>query len=105
MLTCIICIYIILMLALAAFLHRESKRLLAGESRLLRELCQSPLAAKAALSAMRIVFLAACASAALMLLCLLLTLFGSEISKPLAAASILCYSAGFILAVWKLSRI
>lgn len=105
MLIYIICIYIIFMLALAFFLHRESKRLLSGESRLLRELCQSPHAAKAALSAMRIVFLAACASAVLMLLCLLLTLLGGEISKPLAAISILCYSVGFIFAVWKLSRI
>lgn len=98
-------IYIVVMLALAAFLYRESEKIVSGESILLRELCQSPYAAKAALSAMRIVLLTACVSAFLMLVCFLLSKIFGFMPKPVAALSILCYSAGFICAMCRLRRI
>ncbi len=98
-------IYILFMSALSAFLYRESKKLLAGESRLLKEFCKDPLSTKTALSTLRIVFLSSAASATIMLLCFLLTKISGTMPKPIAALSILCYTIGFIAAMLKLNKL
>ena len=98
-------IYILFMTALSAFLYQESRKVLEGKSNLLREFCKDPVSTKTALSMLRIVFLASAASAALMLVCFLLTKAGGAMPKPVAALSILCYTIGFISAMLKLNRL
>lgn len=97
-------IYTIFMAALSVFLYRESKKLLRGESKLLQEFCKNPISQKTVLSMLRIILLSSAASAALMLLCLILTRISGEMPKPLAMLSILCYSVGFISAMFKLKN-
>ncbi len=97
-------IYIVLMFAIAIFCYRESKRLLAGRSTLLKELCKEPATRKTALSTLRLVCLTAAASAILMLLSFVLFKLTGSLPKPLAALSILCYTAGFIAAMLKLKN-
>lgn len=97
-------IYIVLMFAVAIFCRQESKKLLAGQSTLLKELYKDPPAAKTALSSLRLVCLSSAASAILMLLSFILFQLTGSLPKPLAALSILCYTIGFIAAMLKLKN-
>lgn len=97
-------IYIIFMAVLAAFLYRESKKVAEGRSNLLKDFCKDPLSTKAALSMLRIVFLASAASAAVMLICFIITQITGTMPKPVAALSILLYSIGFISAMFKMKN-
>lgn len=97
-------IYIIFMAALAAFLYKESKKVVEGRSTLLKDFCTDPVSTKAALSMLRIVFLASAASAVVMLLCFVITQVTGTMPKPLAALSILLYSIGFISAMFKMKN-
>jgi len=97
-------IYIVLMFAIAIFCYRESKKLLSGQSALLKELCKDPVTTKTALSTLRLVCLAAAASAILMLLSFVLFQLTGSLPKPLAVLSILCYTVGFIAAMLKLKN-
>lgn len=94
-------IYVIFMVAIAVFLYKESIKLLKGESNLLKEFCNDPVSAKTALSLMRRVLLSAVFSAGLMLACFVVTKTTGVMPKPLAALSILCYTFGFIHAMFK----
>lgn len=97
-------IYIVLMSAIAIFCHQESKKILAGQSTLLRELCKDPTTAKTALSTLRIICLTSAASALIMLFPFVLSKTTGSLPKPLAALSILCYTIGFIAAMLKLKN-
>lgn len=94
-------IYVVFMVAIAVFLYKESIKLLKGESELLKEFRNDPAAKKTALSLMRKVLLSAIFSAGLMLACFVVTKVTGVMPKPLAALSILCYTIGFIHAMFK----
>ena len=94
-------IYVLFMAAIAYFLYKESIKLLKNESTLLKEFCDDPIAKKTALSLMRKVLLSALLSAGLMLACFVVTKATGVMPKPLAAISILCYTIGFIVAMFK----
>ena len=94
-------IYVLFMAAIACFLYKESIKLLKNESTLLKEFCNDPIAKKTALSLMRKVLLSALLSAGLMLACFVVTKATGVMPKPLAAISILCYTFGFIFAMFK----
>ena len=94
-------IYVLFMAAIAYFLYKESIKLLKNESTLLKEFCNDPIAKKTALSLMRKVLLSALLSAGLMLACFVVTKATGVMPKPLAAISILCYTIGFIVAMFK----
>lgn len=94
-------IYVIFMLAIAWFLYKESIKLLKDESELLKEFTTDPAAKKTALSLMRKVLLSAVFSAGLMLACFVVTKATGVMPKPLAALSILCYTFGFIHAMFQ----
>lgn len=96
--------YVIVMLLVAAFFYRESNRLVAGKSQLLKEMCDDPLSAKKALGLLRRLFLVALVSAVLMAICLLLAKLTGKFYKPLAILSILCYAIGFIAAMLQLKK-
>ena len=98
-------IYIVLMTAIAVFFYKESKKLLAGRSSLLKEFCKDPASTKAILSMLRIICLSAAASAVIMLIPFFISLFTGAMPTPLAALSILCYTAGFIAAMLKLKHL
>ena len=97
-------IYIVLMLGIAIFFYKESKKLLKGQSNLLKEFCKDPVSTKKALSLLRKVFLTSAASAVLMTVCFLMTKVTGTMPKPVAALSILCYAAGFIGAMFQLKN-
>ena len=94
-------IYVVFMAAIAYFLYKESIKLLKNESTLLKEFTSDPVAKKIALSLMRKVLLSALLSAGLMLACFVVTKLTGVMPKPLAAISILCYTIGFIHAMFK----
>ena len=94
-------IYVLFMAAIAYFLYKESIKLLKNDSTLLKEFADDPAAKKMALSLMRKVLLSAFLSAGLMLACFAVTKFTGVMPKPLAALSILCYTIGFISAMFK----
>lgn len=94
-------IYVLFMAAIAIFLYKESIKLLKNESTLLKEFCDDPIARKTALGLMRKVLLSALLSAGLMLACFVVTKATGVMPKPLAAISILCYTFGFIFAMFK----
>ena len=94
-------IYVLFMVAIAYFLYKESIKLLKNESTLLKEFTDDAIAKKTALSLMRKVLLSALLSAGLMLACFAVTKFTGVMPKPLAALSILCYTIGFISAMFK----
>ncbi|MBQ2880531.1 MAG: hypothetical protein IJE27_07540 [Anaerotignum sp.] len=94
-------IYVLFMIAIAVFLYKESIKLLKNESTLLKEFADDPLAKKTALSLMRKVLLSAIFSAGLMLACFVVTKATGVMPKPLAAISILCYTIGFIHAMFQ----
>lgn len=95
-------IYVLLMVAIAVFLYKESIQLLKGESHLLKEFMQDPLSKKIILSQIRKVLLAAIFSAGLMMACFVVTKATGVMPKPLAAISIAVYGVGLILAMLKL---
>lgn len=97
-------IYIILMLGIAMFFYKESKKLLEGQSNLLNEFCKDLVSTKKALSLLRKVFLTSAASAVLMAVCFMMTKVTGTMPKPVAALSILCYAAGFIGAMFQLKN-
>ena len=94
-------IYVLFMAAIAYFLYKESIKLLKNESTLLKEFADDPAAKKTALSLMRKILLSSLLSAGLMLACFVVTKATSVMPKPLAALSILCYTIGFIHAMFK----
>lgn len=98
-------LYILFMLAIAFFFHKESKKLLQGSSHLLQEYCTDPASAKKALSLLRRVLLSSAASAALMTVCFVITKLTGAMPKPVAALSIFCYTAGFISAMLRLKNL
>lgn len=98
-------IYILLMLALAFFFQREGQKLLAGNSKLLAELCQDVYSKKTALSTLRILCLTSLVSALCMLIAFVLSKVCGKFFTPVAALSILSYSIGFILAMLRLKKI
>lgn len=97
-------IYIILMLGIAIFFYKESKKLLDGQSNLLKEFCKDAVSTKKALSLLRKIFLTSAASAVLMAVCFIMTKMTGTMPKPVAALSILCYAAGFIGAMFQLKN-
>ena len=97
-------IYIILMLGIAMFFYKESKKLLEGQSNLLNEFCKDLVSTKKALSLLRKIFLTSAASAVLMAVCFMITKVTGTMPKPVAALSILCYAAGFIGAIFQLKN-
>ncbi len=97
-------IYIILMLGIAIFFYKESKKLLEGRSNLLQEYCNDPASTKKALSLLRKIFLTSAASAVLMAVCFVMTKVTGTMPKPVAALSILCYAVGFIGAMFQLKN-
>lgn len=97
-------IYIILMLGIAMFFYKESKKLLEGQSNLLNEFCKDLVSTKKALSLLRKIFLTSAASAVLMVVCFMITKVTGTMPKPVAALSILCYAAGFIGAIFQLKN-
>lgn len=97
-------IYIILMLGIAMFFYKESKKLLEGQSNLLNEFCKDLVSTKKALSLLRKIFLTSAASAVLMAVCFMITKVTGTMPKPVAALSILCYAAGFIGAMFQLKN-
>ena len=97
-------IYVVFMVVIAVFLYKESIKLLKGESELLKEFKNYPVAKKTALSLMRKVLLSAIFSAGLMLACFVVTKTTGVMPKPLAALSILCYTIGFIHAMLKTKK-
>ena len=98
-------IYIVFMLAVTAFFYQESKKILTGKSVLLKELCNDPVSAKIARSALRILCLASAVSAILMLIPFILSKLTGAFPTPVAALSILCYTVGFIFAMLKLKKL
>ena len=98
-------IYVLFMAAIAYFLYKESIRLLKNESTLLKEFADDPLAKKTALSLMRKVLLCALFSAGLMLACFVVKTATGVMPKPLAALSILCYTIGFIHAMFQARKL
>ena len=97
-------IYIVLMLGIAMFFYKESKKLLEGQSNLLNEFCKDLVSTKKALSLLRKIFLTSAASAVLMAVCFMITKVTGTMPKPVAALSILCYAAGFIGAMFQLKN-
>ncbi len=97
-------IYIVLMLGIAMFFYKESKKLLEGQSNLLKEFCKDLVSTKKALSLLRKIFLTSAASAVLMAVCFMITKVTGTMPKPVAALSILCYAAGFIGAMFQLKN-
>lgn len=97
-------IYILFMAGIAYFLYKESIKLLKNESTLLKEFADDPLAKKTALSLMRKVLLSSIFSAGLMLACFVVTKTTGVMPKPLAAISILCYTFGFIYAMFQVKK-
>ncbi len=97
-------IYIGLMLGIAIFFYKESKKLLEGQSNLLKEFCKDPVSTKKALSLLRKVFLTSVVSAVLMAVCFVITKATGTMPKPVAALSIICYGAGFIAAMFQLKN-
>ena len=97
-------IYIVLMLGIAMFFYKESKKLLEGQSNLLNEFCKDLVSTKKALSLLRKIFLTSAASAVLMVVCFMITKVTGTMPKPVAALSILCYAAGFIGAMFQLKN-
>ena len=95
-------IYIILMAAVTAFLYTESQKIPAGRSELLKDFCKDPVSTKTILSLMRKVCLASAVSAICMMLCYIDLKITGVLLKPVAALSILVYSAGMIWAMFKL---
>lgn len=98
-------IYVLFMIAIAVFLYKESIKLLKNESTLLKEIADDPLAKKTALSLMRKVLLSSIFSAGLMLACFAVEKATGVMPKPLAALSILCYTIGFIYAMFQAKNI
>ncbi len=98
-------IYVAFMAAIAYFLHKESTKLLKNESELLQEFCNDPAAKKAVLSLLRKVLLSALGSALLMLVCFIVKLATGTMFRPLAALSILCYTIGFMYAMFQAKNI
>lgn len=94
-------IYVVLMLAIAYFLYKESIKLLKDESNLLKEFVNEPAAKKTVLSLMRKILLSALFSGGLMLACFVVTKATGVMPKPLAALSILCYTGTFIYAMFQ----
>ncbi|MBQ3568716.1 MAG: hypothetical protein IJA25_07275 [Anaerotignum sp.] len=94
-------IYVLFMAAIAYFLYKESIKLLKNESTLLKEFADDPAAKKTALSLMRKVLLSSLLSAGLMLACFAVKMATGVMPKPLAAISILCYTIGFIHAMFR----
>lgn len=97
-------IYIGLMLGIAIFFYKESKKLLEGQSNLLKEFCKDPVSTKKALSLLRKVFLTSVVSTVLMAICFVITKATGTMPKPVAALSIICYGAGFIAAMFQLKN-
>ncbi|MGN1231255.1 MAG: hypothetical protein ACI4TP_05080 [Anaerotignum sp.] len=98
-------VYIILMVGIAVFFYKESKKLLVGQSNLLKEFCNDPVSQKIALSTLRILCLTSAASALLMLLAFLLSKLTGTLPTAIAALSILCYTGGFIFSMLKLKKL
>lgn len=98
-------IYIVLMFGIAIFFYKESKKLLSGQSNLLKEFCSDPVSKKTALSILRILCLTSAASALLMLIAFVLSKLTGTLPTPIAALSILCYTGGFIFSMLKLKKL
>ena len=94
-------IYILIMTAIAILFYREGQKLVADNSTLLQEFSKDPIRKKGVLRLLRRLCLTAAASALLMLICYFVSRLHGTLHRPLAALSILLYTAGFLYAAFQ----